>query len=143
MRFTKEIQIHPGLDERSAGKGFSCAELLFILKDTERAGAVTFAVRTNWLPLNMERGALRPNSSLWAIDLTFHFSAPTLTLDQDKRSGCPYLPAGNDCHAVNETKAAAELVDILQSAGSDGVWRWMEHRYMEESRINNTWRKEL
>lgn len=130
----REIQIHPGRDDRPSGQGFKCAELLFILKDLHAPGAATLAIRTNWLPANMEHGVIRPITSLQTIDLIFHFPTPTLTVQQDKRELCPYL--NTTCHSINDRKAGPILIAMLQAEGSEAVWQFLEKLYIQEARIN-------
>jgi hypothetical protein len=131
--YDHEIQVHPGRDDRAAGNGWSCAELLFILHDLSQPGAATFAVRTNWLPATMERGVIRPSASLTPIDLIFHFAVPTMTATQDKRDICPYI--GGVCHSITDRKNGQFLVGVLQAEGSAAVWREIEKLFEQEARI--------
>lgn len=132
--FERTTEIHAGRDQRPAGQGFSCAELLFILNDLAKPGAATLAMRTNWLPANMEHGFIRPSASLAFMDLTFHFPVPTLTAEQDKRDICPYI--GGVCHSVTDRRNGPLLVNLLQASGSAAVWQQLEKLFTEEARIN-------
>lgn len=141
MSFDHTIEIHPGRDERTEGKGFSCAELLFVLSEDDADGAMTFAVRTNWLPINMERGVIRPSVSLMPIDVTYHFPMPTLTSSQDKHDICPYL--GGPCHSITDHKIGHDLIGLLQAEGTTGIWPRMERMYTQEARINRPQRRRI
>lgn len=132
--FDHDIQIHPGKDERAAGNGWSCAELLFILEDTnDLPGAATFAIRTNWLPGAMESGVIRPSASLTPIDLIYHFAVPTMTADQDKHDICPYI--GGVCFSVTDRRNPPVLIKLLQTDGSKALWSELERLFEQEARI--------
>jgi hypothetical protein len=127
------ITIWPGQDDRSSGNGFHCAELLFMLRSKD--SCATFAIRTNWLPTSMTKGFIRPESIPKALDLTFHFPAPTLTAIQDRHNKCMYL--SKPCHSIVDHKHSQYLLNVLLDEGSDGVWREFKKLFIEELRINN------
>lgn len=139
MSFEHTVEVHAGRDDRTDGKGFSCAELLFILSEETADGAMTFAVRTNWLPIGMERGVIRPSVSLMPMDVTYHFPMPTLTAAQDKHDICPYL--GGPCHSVTDHKIGHDLIGVLQGGGTAGLWPRLEQLYTQEARINRPQRR--
>lgn len=129
---TREIQIHPGKDDRATSQGFHCAELLFILRDKD--SAATFACLTDWLPAGMVSGIVRPSTYIRPLDLVFHFPDQTLTAEQDKHNACPYLEGA--CHSIIDRKNGERLVSVLLGEGSPGVWRELEKLFNEEAQIN-------
>lgn len=129
----RSIELYPGKDERDAGKGFHCAELLFILRDDD--SVATFAVRTNWLPADMRPGFIRPDPQPRALDLTFHFPQPTLTATQERRETCLYLAM--PCHSIFDRKHGESLLNALLTGGSNSLWMMFEKLFTEEIRINN------
>jgi hypothetical protein len=133
QRYNQEIKIYPGRDDRAAGNGWSCAELLFLLTDTVEPGAATFALRTDWLPPNMTGGMIRPLNTLSIIDLIYHFPVPTMTATQDKRDICPYV--GGQCFSVTDRKSGPLLLALLQTDGTAGVWPMLEQLFEIEARI--------
>jgi hypothetical protein len=128
----RDIQIFPGQDQRASNNGFSCAELLFHYGDP--TAAVTFAVRTDWLPITMHHTTIRPDRTIRPLDLIYHFNNPTLTARQSHMERCSYIEG--ECYAVYDKQHLERLVDVLLAEGSEGVWRELEILFRQEARIN-------
>jgi hypothetical protein len=126
-QFIRNFRVTPAYDTKAEGYGIGCAMLWFELVGPK--GAMVFHLLTNWyLPQNERDTRCRP--FLGGVD--YHSPAPLRdwqSSDEPSQKECNFL-CGKPCWSDGSSLAAERVFEIMVSEGSDGVWKFLEDRYV-------------
>ena len=128
------LNMEPAFDKRDPDPhknyGIHGVTLRMVVKGEK--GAVQFVLYTNWmLPHVQDELDLRPGSKLLSrplpVDIGYHARSPRYA-GQGAMPNCQYLD-GAPCYYDGSGLRAEEVYQVLLSAGSDGVWKYLEEEY--------------